>query len=155
MATSWFTGVCDTLLQRIQAWDQGYENGEVYATRKYLSEKFEHMDVPVQFRHSIPFSLPEMTHLVRILTAEKPKWTLTQDFTKILAIMRNPMERKKHQKMMVSRPDGYFVIALVCEKTEVSELSALLLAVKEGRPVVTMDELAASKKKAGKGMWER
>jgi hypothetical protein len=155
MATTWFTGVCDTLLQRIQAWDTGYENGEVYATRKYLSEKFEHMDVPVQFRHSIPFSLQEMTHLVRILTAEKPKWTLTQDFTKILAIMRNPVERKKHQRMIVSRTDGYFVIALVCEKTEVSELSAILLAVKEGRPVITMDELAAGKKKAGKGMWER
>jgi hypothetical protein len=82
MPTIWFAGVCDSLLHRVQVWGEKYELGTVYATRKFLTKSFEHHDVPVQYVHNVPFSLAEMTHLVRILTAERPKWNLTLDFTR-------------------------------------------------------------------------
>ena len=37
MPTTWFTGVCDTLLSRIQTWHARYEQGQIYATRQYLT----------------------------------------------------------------------------------------------------------------------
>jgi Na+-transporting NADH:ubiquinone oxidoreductase subunit NqrB len=154
MSTPWFGGVCDTLLQRIQAWEHKYELGTIYATRKFLTENFEQIDAPVQFLHNIPFSLPEMTHLVRILTAERPKWTLTVDFTKILGVMRNPLLMRKFSKIIQARPGGFFVMALVLEKTEICELANILLAVKDGKPIPTMESLQLEKKKAGKRLWE-
>jgi len=58
-STIWFSGVCDTLLQRIQMWEHKYEQGEIYATRKYLNKRLEHEDLVVQYLHRIPFSVHE------------------------------------------------------------------------------------------------
>ena len=47
MPTTWFTGVCDTLLSRIQTWHDRYEQGQIYATRQYLTKQFAKIDVQV------------------------------------------------------------------------------------------------------------
>ena len=51
MATAWFGGVCDSLLSRIRTWHDRYEQGQIYATRQYLTKQFAKIDVPVQHIH--------------------------------------------------------------------------------------------------------
>jgi hypothetical protein len=153
----WFAGVCDTLLQRIQMWAHKYEQGEVYATRPYMTvESKDIVDVPVQFLHTIPFTLVEMKHLVRILNQEKPRERLTEDFVRLLAIISNPLRLRQVPKMIVMRPGGIFVIRLMLEKVEVVDLAELLLSVKEGRSgqLSVVDTHLAKQLKAGKGMWQ-
>ena len=38
-----------------------------------------------------------MSHLVRMLVAEKPAWKTTEDFKRILSLMRNPMLLKRNE----------------------------------------------------------
>ena len=154
--TPWFAGVCDTLLGRIDVWINHYEKGQVYATRQFMTESFEKIDLPVQYVHDVPFSLAEMTHLVRILTAEAPKERFTEDFRNLLAVIKNPMRMRQLNRMVRQASSGHFVIALTFEKAELVKLLEILSAVKAGRKPAdsSVDALVAQKKKAGKGLWE-
>ncbi len=96
-----------------------------------------------------------MQNLVRILQAEKPKWTITADFVALLALLTNPKLRQKKAAMIRTLQNGMFVIALVFEKKEIDEIRELLEFVKGGCIVApTMAGLQAAKKKSGKGMWQ-
>lgn len=154
MQTVWFAGTCDTLLERIKTWHERYAHGEVYATRQYLSNRFEKLDIPVQFRHKVPFSISELKQLVRILKAEKPDWTLTKDFERLLEIVQNPTLTRQYSGMVTRRTDGLFDVFMVVEKRELAELYEVLVAVRDGRKEITMDEHVASMQRTGKGMWE-
>jgi hypothetical protein len=155
VATTWFSGVCDSLLQRIVTWEEKYEAGNIYATRQYLTETFEQQDLPVQFVHDVPFSLAEMQNLVRILQAEKPKWTITADFVTVLGLLTNPKARQKKPAMIRTLQNGMFVIALVFEKKEIHEIRELLEFVKGGCVVApTTAGFQTAWKKSGKGMWQ-
>lgn len=153
--TIWFKGVCDTLLARIITWHEKYSQGDVYATRKYLSNQFEHVDIPVQHIHMIPFSRMELQQLVRILMAEKPTWKMTADFTRLLGIVNNPQMLRRFSKMVATTTSGMYVISLVFEKKEIRELRELLTAVRDGVAVPTMENRVQIQKTAGKGLWEK
>ena len=154
--TVWFQGVCDSLLARIETWEANYQKGEIYSTRHYLTERFEHEDTPVQYVHKVPFALNELSNLVRILTAEKPKWSTTNTFVKLYEIAKNPLARKKHEKMITTMPNGMFMMSLLLEWSELIELRDLLRKVKTGKvqEPAGIEGMLAAKKAEGKGMWE-
>jgi hypothetical protein len=140
------------MLARVQAWHTNYTQGEVYASRMYLSTKFEKQDIPVLYAHDVPWRQDELEHLVRILTAVKPKWTITIDFERILAMVRNRSKWKKNEEMVKFR-DGFFIVTSVFEEPDLKELCLTLKEVRDGRRD-TNEELLANQKKAGKEIWQ-
>jgi hypothetical protein len=130
----------------------GLREGRGLATRPYLDQSFQQIDVPVLYAHEVPWRQNELEHLVRILTAMKPEWAITKDFQRMLGIVKNRAIWKKYEKLMKRRGD-LFILTLVFEKNDIRELVLVLTEARDGRRG-TNEELLAEKQQAGKDIWE-
>jgi hypothetical protein len=75
----WFAGVCDQVLAKVQWWAANWARGEEYATRPFMNEKFEQVNVVTKRRAKIAWTKQEFQHLVRILETIRPDWPMTHD----------------------------------------------------------------------------
>jgi len=142
METLWFAGVCDALLMRVKTWVAAWPQGEVYATRPFMSKGGTIIDMPTMRLVRMPFQLREFEHLVKILTALRPAWEVTKD-------MQGILPRFTQCKPVVG---GMRIVPIATFEADPQEILKALLEARDGKP--ELEQKIDEARKGGKGIWE-
>jgi hypothetical protein len=139
----------------VTRWLAYYEKGEPFADREWLDPvDMQAKPVTVKYCHHVMFRPGGLEHLVRILVALKPDWSVTQDFLKVQDIMqRASIEERRRLLNYKLGMHGIYTIDLAFYKQEVFDLREALLEAKSGKKADLAATVAAQKEQ-GKAPFE-
>lgn len=140
----WYSGVCDSVLRKVDYWVRHYEDGELAATRQFLDPKVGVIDKPTKYAVTIPWKLVELKHLIRINTTLRPGTPLTEEIQRLEKIW-------KHGTLL---PGGSRVMTLIFYPEHVKELRSILLEAKSGQKAASLEEIMRKKQAEGKDLFE-
>jgi len=166
-AVIWFSPICNLVLARLQAWDAYYDSVhgykltlpiirqkrsmyynvkvEVISTRKFM-EGTQVVDKPTAYIHSIPWTLIELDHLVRIVTTLRPKSTEEEIVLKMRDLWTNP------NGTLLS--GGYKVLALPFYQGAIKSLINILMEAKNGVVNRGIAQIKNQQSSKGKDLFE-
>lgn len=140
---TWYTPVCDQLMQKIHHWYTVYDRGTESASRKWITMNARIVDRVTMYAHVLKFKTREIDHLVRLMEALSPHPELTADFKQVRARM---------QKGRLY-PGNEYEVTLNFYKQDVVDILNVLIRAKTGQ-LKTVEQLAKEQAAAGKGMFE-
>ena len=153
MSALWFVPVCDDLLLTIAKWYANYENGGVYADRKWCNLDGVLVDRPTCFIHKVVLKPIEVQHLARIMEALAPKKSITADVRKLHEEMQVRFRRMPANLRPRQSTDGKWIIDIAYYKEDLYDIYETLVRAKTGQ-TETMEDTIKKQKEAGKDLFE-
>ena len=129
----WFEPVCTNLLKKIIFWWRNFENGDVFATRDFMSKQGQIQKIPTKYITKVPFSVLEFQYLVLIMKALAPENLLTTDFINIYENMKQKFVRLpagKFKPVLTSKNE--WIISIASYKQDIKDVYEILLKAREG-----------------------
>lgn len=142
MPAAWYSPICDRVLTKIVMWLSRYEQGEVAASRPFMTLDGFTVDRPTLYGHKIAWKPVEMQHLVRLIEEVTPKAEYLPDLKKVQANL-------KHGRLL---PGGEYLVTIAFYRQDLLTIYETLMKAKTG--VLTVAETAAKQKDQGKDLFE-
>lgn len=164
----WFSPLCDVVLSRLLAWEACYTEipgyliklpllkqrtrvsfrvkVELISTRKFMDGIKGVVDRPTAFVHWIPWTQIELDHLVRIVSALRPKSPIEEIVVRMREIWT------KQPGVMLS--GGYRVLELASYQEAIKTMIQILLEAKNGTATQKLSETQKHQASQGKDLFE-
>jgi len=131
------------MFQKLLWWRRVWPQGTPYATRPFMNQAGGIEDAVTQREVRVPWKKAEFEHLVRILQAVKPEWSLTADLARVLPVF-------DRARLL---PDGNRLLPMRSYQKDINEIIAAVASAR-GRSRNELADLAEKQEQEGKSIWD-
>lgn len=139
----WYAGVCDSMLAKVDSWLRAWPRGEVFATREGWTIEGGKFELVTGRLLYVPFTRPELEHLIRILDSLKPNWTFT-------AYLKVKLSHFGSFRLM---PGNQRLVPMESGDEPLQQTLELLIAAKTGKASLSKELDAVLEQKKDGPLW--